>query len=93
VTINRLQTLAQHAVYEPARGMENSPEMEMLRPGVCEVALRFVEGTRTFAAVSGDGVVRHLGIMEQGGDEEAVLDELERRLIEGHVRERILRVV
>jgi hypothetical protein len=84
MTISRLQTLAQRAVYEPSRGMENSPEMKMVRTGILELAIRFVPGCRTFAAIAEDGVVTHLGIMEPGGDEDAMLDELERRVVEGY---------
>lgn len=66
MSVNRLQTLAREAVYEPARGAEDDAP-EPMRGVVREIPAR-VGGRRLFIATDEHGELRGFGVMEPGGD-------------------------
>jgi hypothetical protein len=92
VTINRLQELANTAIFEPSRGVPSTPGVRYRGRGVYEAPFQRIPGKRLFVALSCESVEVYEAHMAPGGDEDHVRRMLAERLVDWECGTGFLRV-
>jgi len=64
------------AIHAVSAGYTNPPAPEYRKSCVVELPFTIVRGRRTFVALDSDGLVVWRGILEPGGDMDALVDDL-----------------